>query len=64
MCRYTKAQSLGNKQEEVELCMYLQSYSIIGITRMWWDRLTGLRCYNRCRLFRRDREDEGGLSSA
>jgi len=37
----TPKHDLGKKkQEEVELCMYLPSYSITGITRMCWGRLT------------------------
>lgn len=60
---YTKAQGLENKQEEVELCIYLQSYTVVGITWMYWGRLAWPQHYNRYRLFRRHREDGGSLSS-
>lgn len=29
---YTSAHSLGNKHEELELCVQLQGYSLIGVT--------------------------------
>lgn len=33
--KYTR--SLGNTQEELELCAQSESYIIIGITGIWWE---------------------------
>lgn len=35
-CLYADAHTIGNKQEELEVCMQLQGCSLIRITRMWW----------------------------
>jgi len=29
--------SLGNKQEELQLCAWSESYDVIGITETWWE---------------------------
>lgn len=34
---YTNAHSMGNEQEESEVCLRLQDYDLFGITEMWWD---------------------------
>lgn len=34
-CLYTNEHSMGNEQEESEVCVQLQVYGIIGITEMW-----------------------------
>lgn len=36
-CMYSNAHSLGNKQEELELCAHPESYDVIGITETWWE---------------------------
>lgn len=28
---------MGNKQEEVEFCVQLQGYELIGVMERWWD---------------------------
>ncbi|KAK4806911.1 hypothetical protein QYF61_012632 [Mycteria americana] len=34
---YSDTHSLGNKQEELELCAQPESYDVIGITETWWE---------------------------
>ncbi|KAK4806872.1 hypothetical protein QYF61_012593 [Mycteria americana] len=36
-CMYSDIHSLGNKQEELELCAQPESYDVIGITETWWE---------------------------
>ncbi|GAB0185603.1 hypothetical protein GRJ2_001025600 [Grus japonensis] len=52
---------MGNKQEELEMCVRLQGYDLIGITETWWDRSydwsVGMEGY---RLFRKDRQGRRG----
>ena len=36
-CFYTNAQSMGNKQEELEAIVQLESYYIVAITEIWWN---------------------------
>ena len=36
---YTKARSMGNKQEELEVIVRLENCDIVTITEMWWDDL-------------------------
>lgn len=36
MCLYTNGCSIRNK-EELEVCIQLQSYDLIGVTGTWWD---------------------------
>ncbi|GAB0175694.1 hypothetical protein GRJ2_000034600 [Grus japonensis] len=60
-CLYTNARSMGNKQEELEMCVCLQGYDLIGITETWWDSSydwsVGMEGY---RLFRKDRQGRRG----
>ncbi|GAB0205782.1 hypothetical protein GRJ2_003043800 [Grus japonensis] len=60
-CLYANAQSMGNKQEELETCVFLQRYDVIGIIEMWWDSSydwsVGMEGY---RLFRKDRQGRQG----
>lgn len=35
-CMYSK-RSMGNKQNELEKCLYLQGYDVIGIIETLWD---------------------------
>ncbi|GAB0196057.1 hypothetical protein GRJ2_002071000 [Grus japonensis] len=52
---------MGNKQEELEPCVCLQGYDLIGITETWWDSScdwsVGMEGY---RLFRKDRHGRRG----
>ena len=54
-CLYANARSMGNKQEELEMCAHL-CYDVIGITETWWnasyDWSVGIDGY---RLLRKDR---------
>ncbi|GAB0176447.1 mitochondrial enolase superfamily member 1 [Grus japonensis] len=56
---------MGNKQEELETCVRLQGYDLIGITEMWWDSSydwsVGMEGY---RLFRKDRQGRRGGGAA
>ncbi|GAB0204056.1 hypothetical protein GRJ2_002871200 [Grus japonensis] len=36
-CLYTNAHSMGNKQEELEVCVQSQGHDLIAITETWWD---------------------------
>ena len=36
-CLYTNARSMGNKQDELEICVRSQGHDLIVITEMWWD---------------------------
>ncbi|PKU36538.1 hypothetical protein llap_13164 [Limosa lapponica baueri] len=60
-CHYANACSMGNKQEDLEMCAHLQSYDHTGITETWWDGSydwsVGMEEY---RLFRKDRLGRGG----
>ena len=37
-CLYTNAHSMGNKQEELEATVLLESYDLVAITETWWDK--------------------------
>ena len=39
-CLYTNARSMGNKQEELEAVVLLESYNLIAITETWCDEPT------------------------
>jgi len=34
-CLYTNARSMGNKQEELEVCAWLQGHDLAAITETW-----------------------------
>jgi len=36
-CLYTYAWSVGNKQEELQVCVCLQGYDVTDISETWWD---------------------------
>ncbi|GAB0210277.1 hypothetical protein GRJ2_003493500 [Grus japonensis] len=36
-CLYTNACSMGNKQEELEVCVRSQGHDLTAITETWWD---------------------------
>lgn len=48
-CLYTNACSMGNKQEEVEATMLLESCDLVAVTETWWDE------FHDYKLFRRNR---------
>ncbi|GAB0181485.1 hypothetical protein GRJ2_000613800 [Grus japonensis] len=56
-CLYANDHSMGNKQEELEMCTHLQGYDLIAIMEMWWDGSydwsVGMEGH---RLFRKDRQ--------
>ncbi|GAB0205636.1 hypothetical protein GRJ2_003029200 [Grus japonensis] len=56
---------MGNKEEELETCVCLQGYDLIGITETWWDSSydwsVGMEGY---RLLRKDRQGKQGGSIA
>ena len=60
-CLYTKARSMGNKQEELEAMVQLENYDLIAITDMWWDKShkqnTGMEGY---KFYRRNRQGRKG----
>ena len=55
-CLYTNARSVGNKEEELEATMLLESNDLVAITETCWneshDRSVAINGY---RLFRRDK---------
>ena len=34
---YTNAHSMGNKQEELEICVWSQGHNLIAVRETWWD---------------------------
>ncbi|KAK4830595.1 hypothetical protein QYF61_012021 [Mycteria americana] len=55
-CLYTNAGSMGNKHEELEATVLLESYDLVAITESWWDESHDWSAaINGYRLFRRDR---------
>jgi len=55
-CLYRNARSMGNKQEELEVVVLLESYDLIAITETWWDESHDWNvALDGYRLFRRDR---------
>jgi len=36
-CLYNNAHSMGNKQEELEATVLLESYDLVAVTETWWD---------------------------
>jgi len=60
-CLYTNAHSVGNKQEELEATVLLESYDLIALTETWWDESHDWSvAINGYRLFRRDRWGKRG----
>ena len=63
-CLYTNVQSMGNKQEELQVCVCLQGCDVIGITEAWWDDSydwnVGIDEY---KLLRKDRLGRSGRPS-
>jgi len=60
-CLYTNAHSMGNKQEELEATMLLESCDLIALTETWWDESRDWSvAIDGYRLFRRDRRGKRG----
>ncbi|KAK4810800.1 hypothetical protein QYF61_008773 [Mycteria americana] len=58
---YTNARSMGNKQEEPEAIVQLDSYDIVAITETWWDDShKWSAAMDGYKLFRRDRQGRRG----
>lgn len=55
-CLYTKASSIRNKKEKLEIIMYLENYDLVAIMETWWNysqnQNTTVEGYQ---LFRRER---------
>jgi len=61
-CLYTNTHSMGNKQEELEATVLLESYDLIALTETWWDEthvwsvaIDGYRLFRRHKQGRRGR---------
>ena len=55
-CLYTNAHSVGNKKEELEGTVLLESYNLVAITETWWDESHDWsEAVDGYTLFRRDR---------
>jgi len=53
--------SMGNKQEELEMCACLQGCDLIGTTETWWDDSYDWSVgMEGCRLFRKGRQGRQG----
>lgn len=60
-CLCARTCSIGNKQEELEMCICLQGYDLIDITETWWDVSYGWNVgMERYRLFRKVRQRRWG----
>jgi len=60
-CLYTNTRSMGNKQEEQDAIVLLESYDLIALTETWWDESHDWSvAINGYRLFRRDRRGKRG----
>jgi len=60
-CLYTNAHSMGNKQEELEAIVLLESYDLVARTETWWDKSHDWSdTIHGYRLFRRDRRGKTG----
>jgi len=55
-CLYTNAQSMSNRQEELETTVLLESRELVAITETWWDESRDWSVSNNgYSLFRRDK---------
>jgi len=60
-CLCTSTRSMGNKQEELEAIVLLESYDLIAIMETWWDESHDWNVtLDGYRLFRRDRRGRRG----
>lgn len=59
-CLYASARSMGNKRDELEICMQLQGCGLTGITETWGDSSHDWSAaMEGCRLFRKGRQGRG-----
>jgi len=57
---YTNARHMGNRQEELESTVLLESYDMIAVTETWWDESHDWSvAIDGYWLFRRDRQGKG-----
>jgi len=64
-CLYTSARSMGNKQEELEICVLSQGHDLTAITETQWDSLHDWNAViDGYILFRKDRpaRQDGGVA--
>jgi len=64
-CLYTNARSMGNKQEELEICVRSQGRDLIAVTETWWDSSHDWHAViDGYTLFRKDRPTrrDGGVA--
>jgi len=60
-CLYMNVCSMGNKEEELETTVLLESYDLIALTETCWDKSHDWSpAINGYRLFRRDRQVKRG----
>jgi len=60
-CLYTNACSMGNKHEEIEICVRSQGHDLIAITETWWDSSHDWNAVmDGYTLFRKDRPTRRG----
>ena len=59
-CLHTNACNMGNKQEELEATMLLESYDLIALTQTWWHEFHDwTAAINDYRLFRGTGRERG-----
>ena len=64
-CFYTNADSMGNKQEELEAIVWSESYDIVAIMETWWnDSHSWSAVMDGYRLFKRERQGRKGSGVA
>lgn len=62
---YTNALRMGNKQEELEICLWSQGHDLTVITKTWWDSSHYWNAVeDGCVLFRKDRQVRQGSGVA
>jgi len=60
-CLYKNPGSMGNKEEELEATVLIESYDPVAITETWWDECDDWSAaVNGYRLFRKDRQGRRG----
>jgi len=64
-CIYTKASSMGNKQEALEVIVQQDSYDLVAITEIWWDDCHDWSAAtDDYKFFRMDRREKRGFGAA
>lgn len=60
-CPYINARSMGNKQEELKICVSLQGYDLTAVLEAWWDSSHDCSAImDGCILCREDRQARQG----